>query len=215
MTHTQFMNWLPTLLEGIKMTLIASFLSIFTAIVWGSAVAFLEELGNKVLTPILLAYVSIFRNSPLLVFMFLFFYGLPYVGITMSPLLTGVLAITLNEGAFVAEILRGSILNIPSSEIEAAYSLGLSKFQVVGKIIFPLAIRTSLPMLTGQSSIVIKDTSLLSLIMILDLTRAGTMFYSQTFNTSSIGVIAVIYVIIFLGFSNLGHFIEKKVVVKR
>lgn len=197
------------------MTLMASAISIFTSLIWGSIVAFLIELDNKVLSPILRGYVSVFRNSPLLVQMFLFFYGLPFIGISMSPLLCGVLAITLNEGAFISEILRGSIINIPHGEIEAAYSLGLSRFQVVSKIIFPNALRISVPALTGQSSIIIKDTSLLSMIMIVDLTRAGNLFYSRNFNNTSVWIVAGIYILIFLFVSQFGKSIEQKIMIRR
>jgi len=100
-------------------------------------------------------------------------------------------------------------------EIEAAYSLGLSRYQVIRKIILPLGIRSSIPMIMGQCSIVIKDTSLFSLIMILDLTRAGVRFYTRTFNNASIWIVAVIYVVLFLLFSYIGKYTEKKNIVRR
>jgi ABC-type amino acid transport system permease subunit len=147
--------------------------------------------------------------------MFFFFYGFPYIGIVFSPLTCGILAVTLNEGAFVAEILRGAIRSLPAGEIEAAYSLGLSKYQVIKKIILPLAIKSSIPMLIGQCSIIIKDTSLFSLIMILDLTRAGVRFYTRTFNNASIWIVAVIYVFLFLFLTYIGKHLEKKNIIRR
>jgi His/Glu/Gln/Arg/opine family amino acid ABC transporter permease subunit len=215
MNWMQFEAWLPELLNGVKMTVLSSVISAFTAVIWGSVIASLMALQNKFLSSILRIYISIFRNSPLLVQMFFFFYGLPYVGIVLSPLACGIWAITLNEGAFIAEILRGAIRNLPVGEIEAAYSLGLSKYQVIRKIIFPLGIRSSIPMIMGQCSIVIKDTSLFSLIMILDLTRAGVRFYTRTFNNASIWIVAVIYVALFLLFSYIGKYTEKKNIVRR
>ena len=215
MNITQIINWLPQLLEGLEITFSASLISIVTSIAWGCLVASMISFGNRLLTPALRIYTSVFRNSPLLVQMFFCFYGLPYIGIKFSPLVCGVLSITLNEGAFVAEIIRGSFRNIPHGEIEAAYSLGLSKFQVIRKVAFPLAFRTSIPMLTGQSSIVIKDTSLLSLIMVVDITRAGNIFYTTTFNNISFWIVAGIYIMLFLFFSHAGKYIEKKIMVKR
>ncbi|MCE5236551.1 MAG: amino acid ABC transporter permease [Clostridiaceae bacterium] len=215
MNTTQFANWLPTLLEGLLTTSIASVLSIVTAVIWGSLVAILISLENKALTPILRVYTSVFRNSPLLVQMFFLYYALPYVGITMPALMCGVIAITLNEGAFIAEILRGNAKNIPRGEIEAANSMALSKFQIATRIIFPLSFRNSIPMLTGQSSIVIKDTSLFSMIMILDLTRAGSVFYSKFFDTASFYIVGLLYLGLFLVFSLIGKQVEKRISVKR
>lgn len=215
MNWMQFRAWLPELLNGLKMTVLACVVSAFTSVIWGSVIASLMAIQNKFLSAVLRIYISIFRNSPLLVQMFFFFYGLPYVGIVLSPLACGVLAITLNEGAFIAEILRGAIRSLPTGEIEAAYSLGLSKYQVIRKIILPLGMHSSIPMIMGQCSIVIKDTSLFSLIMILDLTRAGVRFYTRTFNNVSIWIVAVIYVVLFLLLSFVGKYIEKKNIVRR
>ncbi|MCQ2567963.1 MAG: amino acid ABC transporter permease, partial [Mogibacterium sp.] len=166
MNGLQFAEWLPDLLEGLKVTMAASLISIVTSTVLGAVVAIFVAYDNKIVTGILRVFVSIFRNTPLLVIMFFIFYGLPLINVVWPPLVCGVLAITLNESAFVAEILRGSILNIPQGDIEAAVSLGLKKWQVSSKIIFPLAMRNSVPMLVGQSSVIVKDTSLFSLIMI-------------------------------------------------
>jgi His/Glu/Gln/Arg/opine family amino acid ABC transporter permease subunit len=215
MNGVQFANWLPTLLSGLKITVLASVISIAMAIAWGCTVSMIIAMSNKILTPIFRLYTSIFRNSPLLVQMFFFYYALPYVGIKMSAVVCGVIAITLNEGAFVAEILRGSIKNIPKQEVEAAYSLGLTKFQVVTKVIFPLALRSSVPMITGQSSIVIKDTSLFSMIMILDLTRAGSIFYSQFFSTTAFYIVGLFYILLFMIFSVAGKQIETRVKISR
>lgn len=215
MNYVQFQQWLPSLLEGLKITLLASAISIFTSIVWGSIVSILSSLGSKILSGVMRVYTSIFRNTPLLVIMFFCFYGLPLMGVSMPALVCGILAITLNEGAFVAEILRGAVKNLPAGEIEAAYSLGLSRFSVVTRIVFPLAIRNSVPMLTGQASIMVKDTSLFSLIMIVDITRAGSMFYDKYLSSVSIWIVAAIYVAIFLLITQLGKFVEKKSLVAR
>ncbi len=215
MNSSQFIAWLPHLLQSLGVTVGTSLACIATSIVWGCLVATLISLRNPILTPLLRFYTSVFRNSPLLVQMFFIFYGLPFVGISLPPIVCGILAVTLNEGAFVAEIVRGSIKNIPHGEIEAAYSLGLNKYQVVARIIFPLAIRASIPMITGQASIVIKDTSLFSMIMITELTRSGDQFYSKYLNTSSIWFVAVLYIVLFLIFNTLGKWIEKTVKVKR
>ncbi len=215
MSQIQFLDWLPTLLEGLKVTLLSSLIAIVTSVLVGSLVAILVAYNNKFLSAVMRVYISIFRNTPLLVILFFLFYGLPMIKIVLPALVCGVVAITLNESAFVAEIIRGSIKNVPPGEVEAAVSLGLSKTQVVNRLIFPLAFRNSIPILTGQSSVIIKDTSLFSLIMVMDLMRAGSAFYEKYLNSVSIWVIAFIYIAIFLLITQIGRILEKKAMVRR
>lgn len=215
MSSVQFLSWLPSLLHGLEVTVLASLAGIITSIIWGSILSSLRALNNPVLSLVIRAYTSIFRNTPLLVVMFFLFYGLPMLDITISEVACGLIAITLNEGAFVAEILRGSIANVKKGEIEAAESMGLNRFQIVRYLVFPLAFRDSIPMILGQSSIIIKDTSLFSMIMILDLTAAGSRFYARYFNATSIYIVGFVYILLFLIYSVIGRKIENKVCVRR
>ena len=215
MIAIQFANWLPDLLSGLKITVLASIVAILTSVVWGCVLASLRCLNLRVLSAVIRIYIVIFRNVPLLVVMFFLFYGLPLVGVDIPAVFCGVISITLNEGAFVAEIIRGSIKNMPRGEVEAAKSLGLGRLTIIRRITFPLAFRASIPMLLGQSSIVIKDTSLFSMIMIMDLTRAGSQYYATYFSPTAIWIVGVVYVAIFLIFTIVGRVVENKVVVKR
>lgn len=215
MNAIQFANWLPDLLTGLRVTILSSIAGILTSIIWGCILASLRCLNFQILSAAIRIYIIIFRNVPLLVVMFFLFYGTPLVGINIPSILCGIIAITLNEGAFVAEIIRGSIKNMPKGEIEAAKSLGLGNLTIIRKITFPLAFRASIPMLLGQASIIIKDTSLFSMIMIMDLTRAGNQFYATYFSPTAIWIVGVIYVAIFLIYTVIGKVIEQKVVVRR
>ena len=215
MNAIQFANWLPDLLSGLKITVLASIVAILTSVVWGCVLASLRCLNLRVLSAVIRIYIVIFRNVPLLVVMFFLFYGLPLVGVDIPAVFCGVISITLNEGAFVAEIIRGSIKNMPRGEVEAAKSLGLGRLTIIRRITFPLAFRASIPMLLGQSSIVIKDTSLFSMIMIMYLTRAGSQYYATYFSPTAIWIVGVVYVAIFLIFTIVGRVVENKVVVKR
>lgn len=215
MNAIQFANWLPDLLSGLKITVLASIVAILTSVVWGCVLASLRCLNLRVLSAVIRIYIVIFRNVPLLVVMFFLFYGLPLVGVDIPAVFCGVISITLNEGAFVAEIIRGSIKNMPRGEVEAAKSLGLGRLTIIRRITFPLAFRASIPILLGQSSIVIKDTSLFSMIMIMDLTRAGSQYYATYFSPTAIWIVGVVYVAIFLIFTIVGRVVENKVVVKR
>lgn len=215
MNYIRFMKWLPVLIQGLEITVIGSVVSITTSLLWGSLIAMIQAYDNKIASVLTRIYVSVFRNLPLLVIMFFCFYGLPLIGIEWSPLTCGILAITLNEGAFVAEIIRGSIQNLPHGEIEAACSLGLSKAEVVRKIVFPLGLRNSVPMLVSHASVMIKDTSLFSMIMIVDLTRAGNIFYDEYLDSISIWIIAGVYIVLFVLFVLVGRIAERKAIVRR
>lgn len=160
-------------------------------------------------------YVNIFRDTPLLVQLFLLYYGLPFIGINFSNFWCAVIGVTLNEGAFLSEIIRGYIETIPKGDWEAGESLGLHKLQVITHCIFPQAIREAVPALTGQISIIIKDTSLFSLIMITELTRISDSIYTKTFDTSGFIISAILYILIFLVLTVISHFIETAVRIKR
>lgn len=215
MNATQFAVWMPTLLHGLWVTVYASLLGILFSLVFGAVLASLRALEIGWLSRIIKIYTVIFRNVPLLVVMYFIFYGLPTMGLHISAIVCGLIAITLNEGAFVAEILRGAIKNVRRGEVEAAESLGLNRFQVVRHITFPLAVRSAVPALLGQSSIMIKDTSLFSMIMIIDLTGAASQYYSKYFDPTSIWIVGLIYVLIFLIYSVIGRQIERRVQVRR
>ena len=215
MSQLQFLAWLPTLLEGLGTTIGASIISIVASIILGAIAAMTIAYDNRLLSAITRIYISIFRNTPLLVIMFFFFYGLPMINITWSAIFCGIAAITVNESAFVAEILRGATKDIPQGEIEAACSLGLNKAQIVTKLIIPLAFSNAIPQLTGQASVIVKDSSLFSIIMVVDLMRAGNAYYEKHLSSVSIWIVAAIYILIFAVITQIGHILERKTMVRR
>ena len=208
-------EFLPIFFDALIMTIKISALSAVFAICLGSIVAPAMSLGNRPLKYILQVYVSIFRNSPLLVQLFFFFYGLPLIGIRISPFMAGIMAITLNEGAFATEIIRGSISGISKNDWEAAESLGLSRFQILEKVVFPQAFCNSIPALTGQISLIIKDTSILSMVMLCELTRVGGMIYNKYLSFAGFIFAAVLYIVMFIVINNLSFVLEKKYRVRR
>jgi His/Glu/Gln/Arg/opine family amino acid ABC transporter permease subunit len=208
-------EWIPMFFKALFVTLEIAALSAVCAIVLGSIVASALSIVNRPLGYLLRVYISIFLNSPLLVQLFFLFFGLPLLGIRMNAMMTGVMAITLNEGAFIAEIIRGSINGIPKNDWEAAQSLGLSQFKILEKVIFPQAFCNAIPALTGQISLIIKDTSLLSLIALTELTRVANMIYNKYFDFAGFLFAAIIYIIIFIVINNISFVLEKKYRVKR
>lgn len=208
-------TWLPKFIGALVVSLEAAVASGILALCVGSAVAFGMALRNRTLTYCLQVFTAVFRNSPLIVQLFFWFYGLPFIGIKMSSFFTGVLAITLNEGAFFAEIIRGSINGVPKNDWEAAESLGLGRGRILTNVIFPQALRNAIPALTGQISLVIKDTSLLSMIMIVELTRVGSMIYNQYFDLTGFIFAAALYVVLFIGINRASFVLENRSRVRR
>lgn len=167
-TKASFMPMLKgALFNTIPLTLIT--------FVIGLALATLTALcrisGNRVLEWIARIYVSIIRGTPLLVQLFIIFYGLPTIGITINSFPAAVIGFSLNVGAYASEIIRASILSIPKGQWEAAYTIGMSYPQALRRVILPQATRVSIPPLSNTFISLIKDTSLASLILVTEMFR--------------------------------------------
>jgi len=127
--------------------------------------------GNLVLSGIARAYVSIIRGTPLLVQLFIIFLGFPRIGITLSPWTSAILALSLNVGGYAAEVVRSAILSVPKGQFEAASTVGMGYWQTYRRIIFPQAARTAVPPLSNTLISLLKDTSLLAVVTVTELTR--------------------------------------------
>lgn len=125
----------------------------------------------KVLQMIARIYVSAIRGTPLLVQLFILFYGLPTIGITLDPWPSAIIGFSLNVGAYASEIIRAAILSIPKGQWEAGYSIGMSNRQVLRRIIIPQAARVSIPPLSNTFISLVKDTSLASMILLTEMFR--------------------------------------------
>ncbi|MBT2687493.1 amino acid ABC transporter permease [Bacillus sp. ISL-47] len=143
--------------------------------VFGLALAILTALarisGNKILQTIARIYVSAVRGTPLLVQLFIIFYGLPTIGIIIDPFPSAVIGFSLNVGAYASEIIRAAILSIPKGQWEAGYSIGMSYPQTLKRIILPQASRVSIPPLSNTFISLVKDTSLASMILVTEMFR--------------------------------------------
>ena len=191
-------RYYPVILHGFAVTLLYTVISLLLCISWGILVGALRSQKLPVINEFLKGYTAFFRETPLLVQLFFIFYGLPHIGIFMSPSVSGVLAIVLNDGAFVAEIVRGGIQGVPQGQTEAAKSLAMSRVQTLRYIVLPQGIRSVLPALLGQGSYILKDTALLSLITIEELTGAADYINDLLFEPgTAYGSAAVLYIITF------------------
>lgn len=155
-------------------------------------------------------YLEAVRNTPLLIQLFLIYFVIaPIVG--LSPFASAVVALSLFEGAYASEIIRGAIVSIPRHQWESCYCLGLTSVDTYRSVVLPQALRRILPPLTGQAVSLVKDSALVSTIAISDLTMAGSATVSNTFLTFEIWfTVAAIYLIINGLLSLLSHFIEVK-----
>ncbi len=127
------------------------------------------------------AYIESIRSTPLLAQLYFLYFGLPSLGVPVTETTVGILALTLNSGAYMAEIIRGGIQSIAPGQIEAAISSGLSYLQRMRAVVLPQAIGITLPPMLGQAIVLVKDSALLSLISLMELTRAGQILTSERF----------------------------------
>lgn len=198
------------LLLGLGMTLKISAISLVCAFVIGLVTALLRLSDLAMGKFIARGYLETVRNTPLLIQIFFIYFVLgPVLGIDRFP--AAVLALSLFEGAYASEILRSGILSVDRGQIEAAESLGLSRFYIFRLIVLPQAIRTTLPPLTSQAISLIKDSALVSTIAIYDLTMQAQALISETFLTFEIWfTVAILYLVITVTLSFFVAYLEKR-----
>lgn len=172
---------LPLFWQATLITVKITVLAFVFALIIAFTVGVLRSYKIPGLFKVLLAvYVEIFRGTPLLIQLFFIYYGLPSVGIIMDAFSAAVIGLALNGGAYMSESVRASILSVPKGQEEAAYSLGYNKLEAIWHIILPQAIRVAIPPLMNGFSSMLKETSLVSVISITELTRTGNLIYSRT-----------------------------------
>ena len=202
------------ILNGLWVTLKISFFAAILTFIIGTIVAFMKLSSYQFLKDIATVYITIVRGTPLLVQIFLFYFIVANI-FELDRFVAGVLALGIFFGAYMAEILRGAIQSIDKGQLEAANSLGISKFQAMRYIILPQAFKRALPTLVGEMIALIKDSSLVSVISITDLTKVGKEIVANTFSPFETWiVIALVYLSITSVLSYVGHRLEKSMAEK-
>ena len=203
---------LKFLLSGFTTTIFISVVSILFSIVLGLVVAIPSLAKSKFLTYLNVGYVEIVRAIPLLVLILWIYYGLPIMtGISFSPFMSGIIALSISESAFQAEIFRAGINSIRKPQWEAGSSLGLNFFKKLRLVILPQAIRNILPAIGNQFVYVLKMSSLVSIIGIGDLTRKANELVVTTYRPLEIYTFLILeYLILILIVSYLVRKLEKK-----
>ncbi|SED19341.1 polar amino acid transport system permease protein [Rhizobiales bacterium GAS191] len=149
-------------------------------------------------------FIDAIRATPLLAQLYFLYFGLPRLGIVLPERLVGILALSLNSGAYVAEIIRAGILSIPRGQVEAGISSGMTYPQRMRLVILPQAFRVTIPPLLGQAIVLVKDSALLSLIAVAELTRAGQLLASDRFMPAEAFLTtAACYLVLYYGLKGL------------
>ncbi|MEH7303367.1 amino acid ABC transporter permease [Neobacillus drentensis] len=174
-------KFIPFMLKATVVTLELSVVSILIGLILGLFIALMKISSIKVLSFIADFYLWIIRGTPMLVQLFIVYFGLPQIGIELSPFVSSVIALGINSAAYIAEIYRGGIQSIPKGQVEAAESLGMKYPTIMKKIILPQAIRVSVPSLGNQAIMMLKDSSLASLVTVTELMMVSQRFASTNF----------------------------------
>ena len=161
----------PIVRGGLTGTIPLSLASFAIGLVLALAVALMRLSGNRFVSWIARAYISVIRGTPLLVQLFVIFYGLPSLGVLIDPWPSAIVAFSLNVGGYAAEVIRAAILSVPKGQWEAGYTIGMSRSQSLRRLILPQAARVSVPPLSNTFISLVKDTSLASMILVTELFR--------------------------------------------
>lgn len=204
-------SWGP-MMEGLQITIQLTFLSIIFGLALGLILALGKVYGWKPLRWFCTAFIEIIRGTPLLVQIFIIYFGLPPYGIRLSPLQAAVIAFSINSAAYQAEYLRGAIQSIPSGQMQAALSMGMSAWQGVLSIILPQALRRVIPPWTNEFIYLLKYTSLAYIIGTPELMGQARFVASRNYEYFQVYVLAaLIYLGIVLVFSEVFSWIERRV----
>ena len=211
-----YLGYVPLLAQGAVTTVQLSLLSMLFAVLLGLALALMKLYGPWPVSMLATLYVEFIRGSPLLIQLFFIFYGLPTVGIKLQPFTAAVLGLALNYAAYEAEVYRAGIQAIPHAQMEAAFALGMTRWQALRHIIIPQALRLVLPPTTNDFIALLKDSSLVSVITMVELTRVYGQLAASTYDYLGIGVLtALMYVLIGLPFVRLSRWAEARLAVER
>lgn len=188
---------LPNLMSGLANTLLLTFISITAGFFFGLSLALGRVYGKTIVNAVCVGYIEIIRGTPLLVQLFIIYFGLPSVGIIFSPIQAALLGLSLNSAAYQAEYLRGSIQSIESGQMTAARSLGMNKLQSIRHVILPQALRVSIPAWSNEFIYLLQYSSIAYIIQVTELTAEGKFIAAHTFRYLEVfAIIALIYLVL-------------------
>ena len=205
--------YMPLLAGAVWVTLKFTFFSTIMGFLGGFLLALVTLSKNRIASFLAKAYISVFRGTPLLVQLMLIYFATPQItSYTISPLEAGVLSFGLNSAAYISEALRGGILSVDRGQWEAAMSLGVPPYRFVLDVILPQAIKNALPSLVNESIMLLKDSSLVSVIGVADTLRWADLIQAKTFRAFEAFIVAAaVYYVLVMLLNLIGSYLEKKV----
>ncbi|WP_438823981.1 ABC transporter permease subunit [Bacillus sp. JJ1773] len=204
-------SFFPMLKAGIAFTVPLTLISFFLGLILALLTALARISGIKPLSAVARFYVWVIRGTPLLVQLFVIFYGLPSVGITIDPLPAAIIGFSINVGAYNSEIIRAAILSINKGQWEAAYSIGMSYRQALRRVVLPQATRVSVPPLSNSFIGLVKDTSLAATLTVTEMFRVAQQITAITYEPLVLYCLAgFIYLIFSTVLSNAQGRMEKR-----
>ncbi|TQJ48733.1 amino acid ABC transporter permease [Phycicoccus sp. SLBN-51] len=204
-------NLWPLLKAAVTVTIPLTLISFVLGLVVALVVALMRLSPVRAVSGAARAYVSVIRGTPLLLQLFIIFYGLPALGVTFEPFPAAVIAFTLNVGGYAAEVIRSAILAVPKGQWEAASTVGMDYVTTLRRVVLPQATRTAIPPLSNTLISLVKDTSLASTIQVTELLRVAQEAAAPTYQFFAMySVAAVYYWVICLGLSALQTRLEER-----
>lgn len=204
----------PILLKGSMITVELTVISVVLGSIIGIFVSLLKLGKNKIIVGIASFYTWLFRGTPMLLQLFVFYYGLPFIGIEMTPMQAAILGLSLNSAAYMAEIIRGGILSIDKGQFEACNALGFTYMQTMRRVILPQTFKNIIPPVGNEFITMLKDTSLVSVIAMSELMRTAQLQLSATARpVEALFIAGVLYLFMTTIFTTIFGGLEKKLSV--
>ncbi len=211
----RYLSFFPLIVQAAIVTMEISLLSMMIAIIFGMFLALIRIYAPAPFSNLSVIYIEIVRGTPLLIQLFFIFYALPSIGISLSPFLAAIFGLGLNYGAYEAENYRAGLNSVPKGQMEASLALGLNRRQSLRFIVIPQAVRLVIPPVTNDFISLLKDSSLVSVITLVELTKLYSQLSNAYFDYIGTGIIiALVYLILGLPFVNLSKYFERKLRVE-
>jgi len=207
----RYMGFIPMLAEGAWVTLWLSVVSMAVAVVLGMIIALLRMYGSPPVAWLAGIYVEVIRGTPLLIQLFIIFYGLPNIGLKLSPFVAAVIGLGCNYAAYEAENYRAGLTAVPRGQMEAAKALGMRRRDALRYVIVPQAFRMVIPPVTNDFISLLKDSSLVSVITMVELTKVYSQLAQTYFDYLGLGImVAAMYLLLGIPFVRLANWTEKQ-----
>lgn len=204
-------SFFKILVPGLTMTIPLTVISFSFALVIATVTALVQFANVRVLCQVARFYIWVVRGTPLLVQLYVIFYGLPGLGVLIDPFPAAVIVFSINEGAYCAETIRAALESVPVGQLEAGYCVGMSYLQIIRRIVLPQAMRTAFPPLSNSLIALVKDTSLASNITVLEMLMATQRIVARTYEPLALYIeVGLIYLLFSTVLTKLQRVGEKK-----